>query len=289
MEGPDFVPCAVPSVVHEPPLEEHLAQNTLWPEIRKLYGHGNDVFCACSSPSGRLIASACKAQSAGAAAVWVWEVSKQAFLTWVDSGVVEMIIGFGALVSMAPDKRCSWHHTCTVHEGECRCFATSSRDQTVKVWALAANGHPGARPTITLPPFPAGVTAVALAPAHVTSALRAASSADDSCGAELADVGGLHLLAVGLEDGQVQVWSVCLRDKSITQEGGGEGECKAQQLWASKQWEQHAATVRRLRWAPAGVDWLCGRAGGAHIDGCPQLASCGEDHSVRLFCINLGS
>jgi elongator complex protein 2 len=74
MEGPDFVPCAAPSVVHDPPYEEHLAQNTLWPEIRKLYGHGNDVFCVCSSPSGRLLASACKAQSAGAAAVWVWEV-----------------------------------------------------------------------------------------------------------------------------------------------------------------------------------------------------------------------
>lgn len=73
-EGPDFVPCAVPSVVSGPPLEEHLAQNTLWPEIQKLYGHGNDVFCVSSSPNGRIIASACKAQSAGSAAVWVWEV-----------------------------------------------------------------------------------------------------------------------------------------------------------------------------------------------------------------------
>lgn len=75
MEGPDFVPTAVPAVVSGPPLEEHLAQNTLWPEVRKLYGHGNDVYCACASPSGRVIASACKAQSMGAAAVWVWEVS----------------------------------------------------------------------------------------------------------------------------------------------------------------------------------------------------------------------
>jgi elongator complex protein 2 len=73
-EGPDFVPCAVPAVVSGPPLEEHLAQNTLWPEVRKLYGHGNEVFCVSASPSGRVIASACKAQSTGAAAVWVWEV-----------------------------------------------------------------------------------------------------------------------------------------------------------------------------------------------------------------------
>ena len=73
-EGPDFVPCAAPGVVTGPPLEEHLSQNTLWPEVRKLYGHGNDVFCVCSAPNGCIIASACKAQSAGAAAVWVWEV-----------------------------------------------------------------------------------------------------------------------------------------------------------------------------------------------------------------------
>ncbi|GFR52625.1 hypothetical protein Agub_g15214, partial [Astrephomene gubernaculifera] len=71
-EGPDFVPCAAPQVIREPPLEEHLAQNTLWPETHKLYGHGNDVFCAAASPDGRLLASACKAQTASTASIWVW-------------------------------------------------------------------------------------------------------------------------------------------------------------------------------------------------------------------------
>lgn len=73
-EGPDMLPRAMPQVIAGQPLEEHLAQNTLWPEIRKLYGHGNDVYCAAASPCGRLVASACRAQAAGAAAVWVWEV-----------------------------------------------------------------------------------------------------------------------------------------------------------------------------------------------------------------------
>jgi elongator complex protein 2 len=73
-EGPDMLPRAAPAAVAGPPLEEHLAQNTLWPEARKLYGHGNDVYCAAASPDGHFLASACRAQAAPAAAVWVWEV-----------------------------------------------------------------------------------------------------------------------------------------------------------------------------------------------------------------------
>ena len=59
-EGPDLAPNPTPSAVAGPPLEEHLAQNTLWPEIVKLYGHANHVFCMAADPRGRYLASACK-------------------------------------------------------------------------------------------------------------------------------------------------------------------------------------------------------------------------------------
>lgn len=52
----------MPSAVAGPPLEEHLAQNTLWPEVFKLYGHANHVFSMAADPQGAYLASACKVQ-----------------------------------------------------------------------------------------------------------------------------------------------------------------------------------------------------------------------------------
>ncbi len=84
-----------------PPLEEHLAQNTLWPEVRKLYGHGNDVYCLASDPQGRYLASACRAQSASAAGIWVWDaVSK-----WVGLGILAAHSLTVTQLAFSPDGR----------------------------------------------------------------------------------------------------------------------------------------------------------------------------------------
>ena len=64
-----------------PPLEEHLAQSSLWPEVAKLYGHGAELFCVAASPSGDILASACKAQTTATAAVWLWDTT-----TWAAVG-----------------------------------------------------------------------------------------------------------------------------------------------------------------------------------------------------------
>ncbi|KAG8240403.1 hypothetical protein J437_LFUL002546, partial [Ladona fulva] len=59
--------------LNEPPTEEHLMQNTLWPEVQKLYGHGYDIFSMAATHDGSLLASACKSTNVQHAAVIIWD------------------------------------------------------------------------------------------------------------------------------------------------------------------------------------------------------------------------
>lgn len=62
----------VSTEILEPPTEESLLQNTLWPEIQKLYGHGYEIYSLAAAPDGQLLASACKATNVEHAAILLW-------------------------------------------------------------------------------------------------------------------------------------------------------------------------------------------------------------------------
>jgi len=64
----------VPITLETPPQEETLMQNTLWPELQKLYGHGYEIFALAATADGSVLASTCKASNAEHAQIILWWV-----------------------------------------------------------------------------------------------------------------------------------------------------------------------------------------------------------------------
>ncbi|GLI63733.1 hypothetical protein VaNZ11_006797 [Volvox africanus] len=353
-DGPDFVPCAAPQVVREPPLEEHLAQNTLWPETYKLYGHGNDVFCTAASPDGRYLASACKAQTAATAAIWVWctrtwralaqlraHTLTVTQLEWSPSGSLLVAASRdrtfsvfrrrhddaavktpaaaaapGGVTAATADAPSSFDLLCRVKNAHGRLIwsvswsldeqliATASRDDTVKVWRMGGavggggcgGGDEGSRAAappslaLTLPQFSCAATATAFAPRLPASSPVSTSSCSS------VTVKLQYVLAVGLENGSVQVWHLVATVGDSVAAQGPSDMLVASCLWTACDPWRHVAAVRRLRWrgapgtataVPEGDEskTVGSATAGVEGDGMLQLASGSDDHSVRVFTL----
>ena len=65
-----------PTILDVPPTEETLLQNTLWPEMHKLYGHVFELFSVATDSSGTLLASASKATKADHAHIILWDIKE---------------------------------------------------------------------------------------------------------------------------------------------------------------------------------------------------------------------
>lgn len=173
-------------------------------------------------------------------------------------------------------------------------LATAARDNTVKLWRVPPQPSPGPgalqqqppaqvtaagrEPALaaTLPPFPCAATAVAFA---------GAGAAPGGSG-----TAPRHLLAVGLESGHVQLWRV-----DVGPAGTGTGSAatgvSASCVWASDDACRHAGTVNTLCWqesqeAEGEGEGEAGREGVAPR---LRLASCSDDHSVRVFACRPGA
>ncbi|KAK9841002.1 hypothetical protein WJX81_004992 [Elliptochloris bilobata] len=290
-EGPDLAPATAPGTVAGAPLEEHLGQSTLWPETVKLYGHAGEVCALAADPRGRFLVSACRAQSARFAAVWLWDTE-----TWSPVGapleahtltVTQLVFSpcGGHLLSVSRDRSLAVYERCAdgaaapfrvagrvlrAHArvawgcawATCgRVFATGARDCTVKLWRVAAPGEAElpSKPLAVLPDFPSAVTAIAFSPCLPgdcsSAATPAAPSASNGSLTVSAAVEQTRCcLAVGLESGAVEVWAAVVA-------GGG----------------ADTPSVSGLECFSEG-----GTAGGLSTAGL-RLASCGNDHSVRIY------
>ena len=74
-----------------PPDEDFLTNNTLWPESDKLYGHGYEIICLAASNDGKIIASGGKAQSEKHSKLFLWNSDKSNLICKLDGHVLTIV------------------------------------------------------------------------------------------------------------------------------------------------------------------------------------------------------
>nr|BAE39766.1 unnamed protein product [Mus musculus] len=289
-----------PAVLNEPPTEDHLLQNTLWPEIQKLYGHGYEIVCVACNNSKTLLASACKASQKEHAAIILWstaswkQVQSLAFHTLT---VTQMTFSPDDKFLLAVSRDRTWslwkrqdatssefdpffslfaftNKITSVHSRiiwscdwspDNKYFFTGSRDKKVVVWGECKSSHNPMehpiRPCSSILDVGSSVTAVSVCPV-LNPAQR-------------------YIVAIGLESGKICIYSWNKTNQEIND-------------WTScvetNPSQSHSLGIRRLCWkscsddddddddddteqSEEGPEWL-------------HFASCGEDHTVKIYRVN---
>ncbi|XP_044150035.1 elongator complex protein 2 [Bufo gargarizans] len=284
-----------PHVLTEPPTEDHLLQNTLWPEVQKLYGHGYEIFSVACNRAGTIIASACKASKKEHAAIILWSTTswKQIqSLSFHNLTVTQMAFSPDDKFLLAVSRDRNWSlwrkqeeiptesvpqfglcantdKNTSVHSRiiwscdwtpDSNFFVTGSRDKKVIVWGncqapdlMGEKSCTSVKPCSTLLDTEDSVTAVSV---NQGIAFQ-----------------GSYIIAVGLDCGKINLykWQYNVTPNDWV---------KAREIEQSL---CHTRTVKQLCWRSKP-----GRAGHGDPDNGEwlQLASCGEDHSVKIFNVN---
>ncbi|XP_036177217.1 elongator complex protein 2 isoform X4 [Myotis myotis] len=287
-----------PSVLSEPPTEDQLLQNTLWPEVQKLYGHGYELFCVACNNSKTLLASACKAAKKEHAAIILWNTSswKQVQnLIFHSLTVTQMAFSPNDKFLLAVSRDRTWslwrrqdtfspdldpifslfaftNKVTAVHSRiiwscdwspDSKFFFTGSRDKKVVVWGECDSSDDAIEhsigPCSSVLDVGGSVTAVSVCP--------------------VLNLSQRYVVAVGLECGRI-----CLYTWKKTNQVPEVND------WApcveTSQSQSHTLAIKKLCWKNCngkteeneaeGPEWL-------------HFASCGEDHTVKIYKVNRGA
>ncbi|XP_069814255.1 elongator complex protein 2 isoform X2 [Dendropsophus ebraccatus] len=275
-----------PHVLTEPPTEDHLLQNTLWPEVQKLYGHGYEIFSVACNNAKTIIASACKASKKEHAVIILWSTTswKQIqSLSFHNLTVTQMAFSPDDKFLLAVSRDRNWSlwkkqeeipaesdaqfrlyastdKNTSVHTRiiwscdwtpDSKFFVTGSRDKKVIVWGEKSCAD--VKPCSTLLDTEDSVTAVSVNQVIASQ--------------------GSYIIAVGLDCGMINLykWQYNIAPNDWI---------KAYEIEQSL---CHTLTVKQLSWRSKP-----GRAGHDDLDNGEwlQLASCGADHGVKIFNVN---
>ncbi|KAI9593713.1 WD40-repeat-containing domain protein [Syncephalis fuscata] len=257
------VPGSSDELPQRPPLDEQLQQLTLWPETEKLYGHGFEIITIAASHDGRYLATACRATGPEHAVVRLFDTN-----TWKE--LPNQLASHALTITkirFSPDDR----FLLTVsRDRSWTLFARTQSDE--KPYQLAAKGvkahsriiwdaswsHDGryfatASRDKTIKVWQQqqtdSTTDMVWQPVAVLQCNHSITAIDFApANKEIVDG---YLLGVGLEDGSIIFY---------------QSNAKANLA--------HGSTVQGLLWRHSNDTLL-------------QLATCGQDHSVRLYEIML--
>ncbi|KAG0242181.1 WD40-repeat-containing domain protein [Mortierella sp. GBAus27b] len=270
-------PTSLIETMTQPPFEEHLLQHTLWPEVEKLFGHGYELMCVDASHDGKWIASACRAHTPDQAGIRLFDAKtwKQTPNPLVSHTLTVTKVKFSHndkyLLSISRDRLWSLFERVDSEDGAGAAdpykLVASNKSHARILWdcswahddSLFATGSRDK--TVKIWSAATSWTSIATIklPEAVTSVELAPQIPVDKGDAQKQ----LHVLAVGLEDGRIFVYK-CLASKPEEWTLVGEIEREF----------THIGTVNGLKWRLSPSNKL-------------QLASCGADHSVRLFNVAL--
>ncbi|XP_021566802.1 elongator complex protein 2 isoform X5 [Carlito syrichta] len=284
-----------PSTFTEPPTEDHLLQNTLWPEVQKLYGHGYEIFCVACNNSKTLLASACKAAKKEHAAIILWNTAswKQVQnLVFHSLTVTQMAFSPNDKFLLAVSRDRTWslwkrqdtispefdpvfslfaftNKITSVHSRiiwscdwspDSKYFFTGSRDKKVVVWGECDSSDDciehSIGPCSSVLDVGGSVTAVSICPVLSPSQR--------------------YVVAVGLECGKICLYTWKKTDQ--VPEINDWTHCVE-----TNESQSHTLAIKKLCWKNCSgkteqteaedAEWL-------------HLASCGEDHTVKIHRVN---
>jgi len=275
--------------------EEDLSQNTLWPEIRKLYGHGNDLYRVTADPKGRFVASSSRAQEPLSAAIIVWdtetwtEVARCAGhdLTVTCMDCMARDDGIDLLATVGRDRKLvvwerrkdasisNWRIRASKSKAHARVIwgcawvkeeedspvsrrstlITSARDGTISAWDVLDVPDGGENPGI-----------------HDEVLVKTAEIKMASSVMTVATRG--PLIAAGLESGHVAI--LALREESRGECDPTRRVCELELLCTCGEEVRHAGAVRRVDFCPNG---------GAEWNRATLLSSVGDDGAVKFWRI----
>jgi len=199
-----------------PPLEDHLARRTLWPEREKLYGHGYEISAVAASHDGTIVATACKASSLDHAVIRLYETKgwREIKPALTAHSLTATCLRFSNddryLLSVGRDRQWAIFerdenrgdlyklriqnlkghsrmilNSCWAPLGAGRTFATVGRDKAVKIWKFGSDPMEVKVDCVTTSVLAAPVTAIDIVPYIVKDGL---------------------VIAIGTEDGEISVY-----------------------------------------------------------------------------------